>query len=1208
MSTTLRWSSSAPRVLCVSLAILAGESLLPAQSNWTTVYSGVPHNLWGVCHGGGQFVAVGENGTILTSPEGLVWTRQASATTVWLTSVAWGLGNFIAVGDRGTVLHSRDARTWTKVGTGQENAPQTRLNVVAFNLDEFRVAGEKNNGLSVHLPPRIEWLGGDRTSGPWWRGYAAALDRVVLGGELGLTAYALGDPYLREPLPISAPADLRAMSGIVYDHFRFTAVGGAGAIATSTDGLSWRREGSPTTANLHGIAQFNNALLAVGEGGTILTADASRAWTRRPIPSTELLLAVAADDRLAVVVGGGGTILRTTADAVAPLIAVAPDNVQETLGGSAGFTVRASGSLPLSYQWLKNGQPLLDATRAALVIAPLDALDTGRYEVTVTNAAGVVTSPAATLTLLPAPAAIVDTSFQADAGLTSVPTALLPLPDRRVLVANGRPGELVRLHTDGTLDSSWPRTTFAAANGTPAVTSLALQADGRVLAAGTFSAVNGQPRANLARFSAEGILDPAFIAEPEATASRVLGVAVQADGRILLATAATVPVRLLPDGRRDAEFQPRAIPQAAPTPNQLRDWLVERVAAAPDGGIYQVVTVNLSITSAQLGGVRSSILQRLDARGAVVESFPRHVWPGASSGLRVLDDGSILVVEYSTQGGLPFPVSARAVRLLPDGSPYPGYRAPAIEPPLVAALMADGRLVYTTRSTSGPLGLTALGEADPGFTGGIGTPSLIVPATDGRVFVAGSFALYNGRPANRLARLNRVSNEVPHAPQILTLASDKTTAAYGEMLTVRAIVTGSADLTYEWQGAPSLSSRSVTTAQPTLTFSFSSNSQPRTLRLVVRNPRGEAQSAPLGFTVLPDAPVFSAQETRVSAQTGNDLWLWADLNPNAGTLEYDWRRDDTVLPREGYGWGEPTLLRRSVTAADAGSYTLTVSNVLGVKTVSRPILVTVDDTSRFTNLSTRASVAGGEQALIAGFTIPGRGPRTILIRGIGPGLTKFGVTAPIEDPQIQLYQADGRPRVGSFSDDWHESSIPAFVSTGAFALEIGSKDAAFYSVLDPGSYTVVLTGKSGESGTALIEVYEYDNSAWRLLNLSTRAMVTPTAPVIAGFAVRGLVPKRLLLRVVGPGLATFGVTSLLQDPRLTVKDATGSPMASNDNWGAGPASEVTAANAAVGAFPLANGSRDAALVMTVLPGNYTMLAESVAPSTGIVLLEVYELP
>ena len=1131
---------------------------------------------------------------------------------VWLTSVAWGLGNFIAVGDRGTVLHSRDARTWTAVGTGQENAPQTRLNVAAFNLEEFRVAGEKNNGLSVRLPPRIDWLGGDRTAGPWWRGYAAALDRVVLSGELGLAAYALGDSYLREPLPISSPADLRAMSGVVYDHTRFTAVGGSGAIATSTDGLSWRREDSPTTSNLHGIAQFNNALVAVGEGGTILTADSSRAWTRRPVPSTELLLAIAADDRIAVVVGGGGTILRSTADAVAPLIAVAPGDVQETLGGSAGFVVRASGSLPLSYQWFKSGQRLPGATRAALVVAPLEAADAGRYEVTVTNAAGTVTSPAATLTLLPAPAAIVDASFHADSGLTGVPTALLSLPDGRVLVANGRPGELVRLRADGTLDSTWPPTIFAAANGALAVTSLALQADGRVLAAGAFSAVNGQPRANLARFSAEGILDPAFIPEPDATASRVLSVAVQADGRILLATAATVPVRLLPDGRRDSEFQPRAMPQAAPTPNQLRDWLVESVAAAPDGGVYQVATVNLSITSAQLGGVRSSTLQRLDARGAVLESFPRHVWPGGLRGLRVLDDGSILVVEYSTQAGLPFPVSARAVRLLPDGSPYPGYRAPAIEPPLVAALLADGRLVYTTSSAAGPLGITALGDADFGFTGGIGTPSLIVPAADGRVFVAGSFSLYNGTPANRLARLNRVPNEVPHAPQILALAADKTTAGYGETITVWATVTGSADLTYEWQGLPALFGKSVTTAEPTLTFSFNSNSQPRTLRLIVRNPRGEAQSAPLGFSVLPDAPVFSAQETRVSAQTGNVLWLWADLNPNAGTLEYEWRRDGTVLPREGYGWGEPTLLSRAVTASDAGTYTLTVTNIVGIATVSRPILVTVDDTSRFANLSTRASVAGGEQALIAGFTIPGRSARTILIRGIGPGLAKFGVTTPIADPQIQLYQADGRPRVGSFSDDWHESSIPAFVSTGAFPLEIGSKDAAFYSVLDPGSYTVVLSGKSGESGTALIEVYDYDNAASRLLNLSTRALLTPTAPVIAGFAARGLVPKRVLLRAIGPGLESFGVTSLLQDPKLTVKDATGATVAYNDNWSAGSVSEVTAANAAAGAaagaFPLANGSRDAALVLTVVPGNYTMLAESVGPGTGIVLIEVYELP
>jgi hypothetical protein len=1200
-----RWVSSG--AILAAGAFLAAGTPLGAQSTWSSVGSGVAVNLWGVCHGGGQFVAVGEQGTILTSQDGTAWTRQTSGTAVWLTSVAYGLGHYLAVGAGGTVISSRDARTWTTVGTGQPAAPRERLNVVVFFRDEFRVAGEHNNGFSVRLPPRIDWMGAERTAGPWWRGYAVGADRLILGGEMGLAAFNTTDPYLHSPLTIEAPPDLRGISGVVFENDVFTAVGTAGSIATSRDGLSWRRQESNTRSDLHGLAVFNNALVAAGETGTVLTSDLSRPWTRVTVPSSELLLAVAAHERVAVIVGGTGTILRASADILAPLVAEGPVGVQETLGGAAGFQVRASGSPPLAFQWSRNGQPLVGETRSTLTRTPLTAEDAGDYAVTVSNAAGSVTSSAARLTLLPAPAAIVDSAFQADSGLTGIPSTLLVMPDGRILVANGRPGELVRLQPDGRLDAAWPGTVFATPTGAAGVTSLTLQSDGRVLAAGSFSAVNGQPRASIARFTTDGTLDASFVPDPAAVVAAVQGLSVDSAGRILLALGTSVPVRLLADGRRDAEFRPQPLPPAITSTGQPRDWRVVGVAAAPDGGSYLVSNVNLSVTAAQLGRVMTSQLHRLDVGGGVMEGFAPHTWSGGLSGLRVLNDGSVGLVEYRSQGGMPLPLDGRVVRLRPDGTAFPGHRRPTIGSPRTSLILPDGRVLYTTDALPGPLGLTALGESDSGFTGGIGAPSLLAPAADGRVLVAGSFSLYNGKAAHRIARLNTVPNETPQAPQILALQADRTTVAYDERITVRATVTGSAALTYEWIG-PVGPNGVIHTAEPALTFAFTRVNEPRSLRLIVRNPRGAAEAAPLVFTVLPDPPIFTAQETRVSAQTGKDVTLWADLNARAGTLEYDWRHNGALLERTGYGWGEPTLLRPGVTAADAGRYTLTVSNILGATATSQPIPMTIDDTSRFANLSSRASVGDGEAVIIAGFTVPGRSVRRVLVRGIGPGLTRFGVTHPVSDPQIQLYLANGAERAGSFADGWHESSLPAFVSTGAFPLEAGSNDAAFISILDPGSYTVVLSSKTGASGTALIEVYEYDDAASRMLNLSTRMRVAQGTPAISGFVVSGPVPKRVLMRAVGPGLTRFGVATALPNPRLTLMNSDGAVVAANDDWADSSAADIAAASAAAGAFPLAPESRDAALVREVAPGNYTLIAETEDANGGVVLLEIYELP
>jgi hypothetical protein len=132
----------------------------------------------------------------------------------------------------------------------------------------------------------------------------------------------------------------------------------------------------------------------------------------------------------------------------------------------------------------------------------------------------------------------------------------------------------------------------------------------------------------------------------------------------------------------------------------------------------------------------------------------------------------------------------------------------------------------------------------------------------------------------------------------------------------------------------------------------------------------------------------------------------------------------------------------------------------------------------------------------------------------------------------------------------------------------------------------------------------------RISNLSTRAVLqNGLDEVIAGFVIEDR-SRTVLLRVIGPGLAQFGVFNPAHDPYLTLKQS-GEILATNNDWSAQPdAALVSCAGARSGAFPLPVGSRDAALVVVLPPGAYTVHGSPAGPSfvPGAVLVEIYALP
>src|ERR1700683_2894321 len=119
-------------------------------------------------------------------------------------------------------------------------------------------------------------------------------------------------------------------------------------------------------------------------------------------------------------------------------------------------------------------------------------------------------------------------------------------------------------------------------------------------------------------------------------------------------------------------------------------------------------------------------------------------------------------------------------------------------------------------------------------------------------------------------------------------------------------------------------------------------------------------------------------------------------------------------------------------------------------------------------------------------------------------------------------------------------------SVGAFPLLAGSKDAAIVTSLAPGQYSAQVTGASGDSGTALLEVYEVGSTpaSSRLINLSTRLKVGAGTATLSGLVISaGSGSRTLLVRAVGPTLAGFGVTGTLADPNLSVLNSSGTLIA-----------------------------------------------------------------
>lgn len=297
-------------------------------------------------------------------------------------------------------------------------------------------------------------------------------------------------------------------------------------------------------------------------------------------------------------------------------------------------------------------------------------------------------------------------------------------------------------------------------------------------------------------------------------------------------------------------------------------------------------------------------------------------------------------------------------------------------------------------------------------------------------------------------------------------------------------------------------------------------------------------------------------------------------------------------------------------------------------------IVTRPPLQRLVNISVRSQVETGANITIAGFVIKGAAGTTksILVRGVGPALTGFGVAGALSgtvlsvyDPTSVLIASDtgwGNAPVAGTSTvaaSYRQATAADMASVGAFGLASGSGDSAMVLSLPPGAYTVESTGAGGTSGVALTEVYEMDADPEIFANLSSRCFVgTGSAVAISGFVIGGTQPATLLVRGIGPALAGFGLTGALAAPVLSLQDlSNGSTVATSTGWSSSPVTGTLPAGAsvrmataadmsAIGAFAPAAGSGDCAMVVTLPPGQYTAEVAGASGATGTALAEVYK--
>ena len=247
-----------------------------------------------------------------------------------------------------------------------------------------------------------------------------------------------------------------------------------------------------------------------------------------------------------------------------------------------------------------------------------------------------------------------------------------------------------------------------------------------------------------------------------------------------------------------------------------------------------------------------------------------------------------------------------------------------------------------------------------------------------------------------------------------------------------------------------------------------------------------------------------------------------------------------------------------------------------------------------------------DNVLIEGFIVqgPAGSAKKILVRAIGPSLIPFGIADALANPTLEIHDSSG---LIATNNDWKSTQIGGLIASDQSA-EINSSglapgndlESAIIANLVPGSYTAVVLGVNNGTGTGVVDAYDLSaTSTARLANIATRGLIQPGDKLmIAGFIVQnGTV--RVVVTAPGPSLLAFGINNALPDTVLELHDGNGNLVMKNDDWKSDQRQELES----TGLQP--SNDLEAALTITLQPGQYTAQVRGKPESTGVGVVQVF---